>query len=362
MKETMTPPADPAAEAPAFAAQVEPAVAPELPIAIDPPEPAVQRTGPNTRAQLETYYNESGMDYAAWSPRFNMHFGFWRKGLSLFRLEPMLEEMNRQVRHRLVGKAAGRFDGTVLDLGCGLGASTRSFAAAEPAMDIIGVSIVPWQIAQARKFSAERPAAERARTRFIEADYTALPRDTIANNTIDGAVNIESACHADGLGKAALVREVARVLRPGARWVVVDGFLKRGQPRNRLLRWCVDTVCHNWAVETFADLDTFTAELEAEGFIDIQVEEISWNVAPSAMHIPRVTAAFLFGELMPRWRRRGNKADGTTDGTIDRTGPRKTMTRARWGHVRACVLAPFVGLARRTFGYYIVTARAGCSR
>jgi len=304
-----------------------------------------RRTGPNARENVETYYNEAGMDYGAWSPRFNMHFGFWRKGLSLFRLEPMLEEMNRQVRKRLVGPADGRFAGRVLDLGCGLGATTRSMATAEPGMEVTGVTIVPWQIEQARKLSAERPAGERARIRFVNADYTALPRDEFPADSFDGAVNVESACHADGLDKAELVREVARVLRPGARWVVVDGFLKRGRPRNRLLRWCLDTVCHNWAVETFADLGAFTAALEAEGFVDVRVEEISWNVAPSAMHIPRVTAAFLWGELRPGGKGRNKNTGG--------------MTRARWGHIRACVLAPVVGLARRMFGYYIVTARAG---
>ena len=33
------------------------------------------------------------------------------------------------------------------------------------------------------------------------------------------------------------------------------------------------------------------------------------------------------------------------------------MGRVRWGHVLASVLAPIVGLMRRRFGYFIVSAR-----
>ena len=39
---------------------------------------------------LHRYYEEAGMDYAAWSPAFNMHFGWWRRGMNPFRREPML--------------------------------------------------------------------------------------------------------------------------------------------------------------------------------------------------------------------------------------------------------------------------------
>ena len=51
---------------------------------------------------LEAYYTEAGMDYRAWSRRFNMHFGYWRHGLNPLALEGMLSEMSRQVFTRLL--------------------------------------------------------------------------------------------------------------------------------------------------------------------------------------------------------------------------------------------------------------------
>ena len=47
--------------------------------------------------ELIHYYSEAGPDYGAWSPKFNMHFGYYASGMNPFRLEPMLERMNGEV-------------------------------------------------------------------------------------------------------------------------------------------------------------------------------------------------------------------------------------------------------------------------
>jgi len=46
-------------------------------------------------------YEEAGRDYATWSPNFNMHFGFFRRGMNPFSREAMLDEMKQEVLHRL---------------------------------------------------------------------------------------------------------------------------------------------------------------------------------------------------------------------------------------------------------------------
>src|SRR5262245_55347587 len=77
---------------------------------------------------VEAHYTEAGMDYRAWSPNFNMHFGYYRWPANPFPLEPMLEEMSREVFRRLE-LAPGV---SVLDLGCGLGAPARRLIAEHP--------------------------------------------------------------------------------------------------------------------------------------------------------------------------------------------------------------------------------------
>lgn len=288
----------------------------------------VERPRANDPGRIIAYYSEAGPDYAAWSPGFHMHFGYYRRGLSPFAREEMLNEMTRQVLSRL--EIDRDRPHRLLDMGCGLGASTRLAASERPGARVDGITLVPWQVAEARRRTAERGLSGRAR--FFQDDYTAAP---FPGASYDGIFAIESACHASGWDKAAFVREAARLVKPGGRLVVADGFLKGTGPMNPLLGWCYRLVCTNWMLETFAEIHAFRGCLERHGFSSIKVEDASWRIAPSVLHVPWVTARFLARQLVES---------------------RLRLTRARWGHVLACVLSPVVGMARRRFGYYLVTA------
>ena len=88
----------------------------------------LQNTSPHQK--VIEYYEEAGMDYGAWSPHFNMHFGHWKWGMNPFKLEPMLRQMNQEVLNRL------GLENTplpmVLDAGCGLAATSRYMARQRP--------------------------------------------------------------------------------------------------------------------------------------------------------------------------------------------------------------------------------------
>jgi len=275
---------------------------------------------------LATYYTEAGMDYRAWSRGFNMHFGYWRRWLDPLARERMLEEMSRQVFRRLALAPGMR----VLDLGCGLGAPARTLVT-EHAVALTAVTLVPWQIEKARSLTAKMPAAPRGTVEWLLGDYTALD---LPAASYQAAFSIEASCHAPGAAKEPFVAECARLLAPGGRLVIADGFMKReaGMPRwyARLLGF----MTRSWAVERFASLAAFTDALERHGFAVEAVEDASFRIAPSVLHVPWVTVKFLVGELVRRDR----------------------MNRVRWGHVLACVAAPFIGLGRPWFGYHLVTA------
>ena len=276
---------------------------------------------------LNTYYTEAGMDYRAWSRGFNMHFGFWRWAMNPLALENMLEEMSRQVFRRLDLRPGMR----VLDLGCGLGAPARTLVAQYP-VSLTAVTIVPWQIEMARTLTQKAAITRVGSIEWKLGDYASLD---LPSGAYEAAFSIEASCHSAGAGKEAFVRECARLLESGAKVVVADGFLKR----TALPRWYAGPLGYmsrRWAVEQFADLAAFTAELERHGFTAVAAEDISWRIAPSVLHVPRVTLQFLVAELLLRRRR---------------------LNRVRWGHVVACLIAPWIGLGRRYFGYYLVTAQ-----
>jgi ubiquinone/menaquinone biosynthesis C-methylase UbiE len=283
-----------------------------------------------TPVNFQRYYEEAGPDYAAWSPHFNMHFGFFRLGMNPFRREPMLEQMNQEILHRLqLTRDPSLTPVRILDMGCGLGASLRSFARHVPNADLNGVTLVPWQLEQGRQLN--KACAEGQQITLTLGNYE---RTTYPSAIFNATFAIESSCYAQGANKSAFLREAQRLLRPGGRVVVADGFLGPGKlrgPQKSIFR----KLCDCWAIDNLGEVDQFKRELERLGFVDILVEPMQARVTPSVLHVPWVTLKFLLTTVL--------------------FGRRK-MTRARWNNILAPILLPFVGFPLGPMAYYIISA------
>ena len=277
---------------------------------------------------LEQYYSEAGPDYAAWSNGFNMHFGYFRWGMNPFRREAMLEQMNLEVLDRL-GVDPG-FSASIIDLGCGLGATLRSIARWRPMARLTGITVVPWQVEQARTLNHSAGASERIR--ILLNDYEDA---RIEPSSFDAAYALESSCHGRYADKHVFLHEAHRLLKPGGRLVVADGFLRRGKISSGLRARIYRKLCECWVIEELAQLDLFVRELERVGFHSIKVEHMQLRVAPSVLHIPWVTLKFLLTDVVFGQRR---------------------MTRARWNNIIAPVLLPLVGYPGGPMSYCMITA------
>ena len=277
---------------------------------------------------LEQYYTEAGPDYAAWSRGFNMHFGYYRAGANPLNREAMLEQMNAEVLARL--QMDGISEPNLLDLGCGLGATLRSVFRCLPSARLAGVTRVPWQVQRARALNEAAGCAERVCV--IEGDYEEI---NLRGSSYDGVFALESSCHARGADKGALLEQAHRVLRPGGRLVVADGFLLNDRFANALQQRIYHKLCECWVIQELAQLDLFTARLEKLGFREITVERLQMRVAPSVMHIPWVTLKFLLTDVL---------------------FGKRAMTRARWNNVVAPVLLPLVSAPLGPMIYCMITA------
>jgi MPBQ/MSBQ methyltransferase len=278
---------------------------------------------------LEQYYSEAGPDYAAWSREFNMHFGYYRAGANPLHREAMLEQMNAEVLSRL--HLDGIAEPQLLDLGCGLGATLRSLARRLPGAKLFGVTRVRWQVEHARALNQAAGCGHRVSV--IEGDYEDL--NLLPPSGYDGVYALESSCHAQGADKGGLLNEAHRLLRPGRRLVIADGFLASGRFMNGLERRIYRKLCECWVIEELAQLHRFTARLEQLGFREITVENLQMRVAPSVAHIPWVTLKFLLTDVL---------------------FGKRAMTRARWNNVLAPVLLPLVSAPLGPMTYCMITA------
>lgn len=291
--------------------------------------PAVPPHVAAPQISLEQYYSEAGPDYAAWSPEFNMHFGYYRAGANPFDREAMLEQMNAEVLARL--RLKGIAEPQLLDLGCGLGATLRSFVRRLPSATLLGITRVPWQVEQARALNEAAGCGDRIDV--TEGDYE--DDSLLPPSSFDGVYALESSCHAHGADKSTLLAQAHRLLRPGGRLVVADGFLSsRHFPSGRQRR-IYRKLCECWVIEELAQLDQFTARLEQLGFTDIIVEHLQFRVAPSVAHVPWVTLKFLLTDVV---------------------FGKRVMTRARWNNVLAPVLLPLISAPLGPMVYCMMTA------
>jgi SAM-dependent methyltransferase len=278
--------------------------------------------------RLIAYYEAAGPDYGEWSPGFNMHFGYYRPGLNPLRREPMLNEMNRQVLNRL-GLIADR-DDLIVDLGCGVGATVRCAASLFPRKQILGVTVVPWQVEKGNAWNHHLGLHERARLQL--ADYTCTGLDAAS---VNGAIAIESACHSEGARKEAFVLEAARILRPGGRLVVADCFQKHpDRPLGRMYGRLHESLCRSFVLTELGQIEGFASALVRHGFEDVEIEDISWRVAPSVLHAPVAVLWFMLKKLV-----RGER-----------------LSEQRVNNLRGSVVSTLIGTNRFKFGYFIVTA------
>jgi MPBQ/MSBQ methyltransferase len=154
---------------------------------------------------------------------------------------------------------------TVLDVGCGIGGSSRLLAR-EFGLRVIGISISPGQIERARSLT---PAD--LDCHFMVMD--ALDLD-LADASVDAVWTVEAAPHiAD---KQRFASELLRVLRPGGLLVAADWNRRddHGRPFSPLESWVLEQLQVQWAHPPFASIRDVCRDLGRTG---LGPESADWS-------------------------------------------------------------------------------------
>jgi ubiquinone/menaquinone biosynthesis C-methylase UbiE len=285
-----------------------------------------QRT--TTQQKIIDYFEGASLDYYYWDKAFNMHFGYYKAGINPLKRPALLNQLNKEIMERL--QLYQYTDPLVLDLGCGLGAASRYMAKENSEAQFYGFTITPWQVEFGNELTKEQKMADQVS--LYQSDFTSLP---IADESAEAAFAMESACYAAGKDKKDLIQELYRVLKPGGRFVINDGFRKHSRSLPRWLEKVYRKNMDCWALTELADINAFARALKEAGFRNIKVEDASWRVAPSFAHIPFVSIRYYWD--------------------IWKKGELKNLDPERKNNVLAPILGMLMGASRRHFGYYIVS-------
>jgi len=212
-----------------------------------------------------------------------IHYGYWDEKVKSF--PQSLLRMNE-----IMIEAAGiKPDEQVLDAGCGVGGSSI-FIAKHTGAKVTGITLSERQVQQAianAKKNGVQAATDFKVMNYCTTDFT--------DASFDVVWGCESICYADS--KEKFIQEAYRLLKPGGRIVVADGFVTKYENNEHpiIRQWT-----EGWQVNYLESPERFQSFLERAGFQN----SIYRNISKQAAHSSRRLYRFYFlASLYLLWKR-----------------------------------------------------------
>ncbi|MGG6294827.1 methyltransferase domain-containing protein [Leptolyngbya sp. AN02str] len=157
---------------------------------------------------------------------------------------------------------------TVLDVGCGIGGSSRILAR-DYGFDVTGITISPQQVKRAQELT---PPDVNAKFRVDDAMALSFP-----DESFDVVWSVEAGPHMPD--KATFAQELLRVLKPGGILVVADWNQRddRQKPLNFWEKPVMKQLLDQWSHPAFSSIEGFAEQLEATGLAEGRVITADWT-------------------------------------------------------------------------------------
>lgn len=249
-----------------------------------------QLSSAELQADAAKHYDDCYRDYLfAWCNTDNLalHYGYWDTDQPYDQHQALLNK--NQILYKKAGIQANDH---VLDAGCGIGGSSI-WMAKQYGNRVTGITISAKQAAYAGQHAQRHGVADKVN--FEVTDFCKTP---FPDATFDVVWALESSCHA--LNKADFLREAFRVLRPGGRIVVCDGFVLQRQFNEQ--QWQAVVTCLNgWAVPNLCSSDEFSLLLKQQGFQAISCYDITAQTMSSADYMYKVAKRLQPVQKISQW-------------------------------------------------------------
>lgn len=212
-----------------------------------------------------------------------IHYGYWDGQVKSF--PQSLLRMNEIMMESAAIKSTDK----VLDAGCGVGGSSI-FMATALGCNVTGITLSERQVQQASNNAVTKGVQELVEFKAMNYCATDFP-----DASFDVVWGCESICYADS--KEQFIREAYRLLKPGGRLVVADGFVTDfANNENPIIRQWLD----GWQVNYLESPDRFKSFMQAAGFNMINYSNISKEAAHSSRRLYRF---YFLASLYLAWKK-----------------------------------------------------------
>lgn len=280
---------------------------------------------------VEEHYDRHIKTYECWSGEKGggYHFGLAKNLSEILDNEKMTQNLSNLVIDNL--ELDYQSPQVILDAGCGSGHLGRMLARKinHPDSRIYGITLSKKQLVLGNQINKKEGLNKNPRLSLGDFEQTAF-----ADNFFDAVFFVDSICHGDGKNKAKALKEAFRILKPGGKIVITDGFFTTKDKVDFLGKYFSRKVCQLFEVKEWADKNLFFQEMDRVGFANQKSEDLSWKIGPSVLQ------AFFFKFPLSVVRYFKGEAEGF---------------QVRYFFL-AGIFAPLLGL-HHCFEYRIVTAQ-----
>jgi tocopherol O-methyltransferase len=218
------------------------------------------------------YYSDSLWVYRLFSfnnETLSLHCGFWKESTKNRHEAMLIQNMS------VITLGEIKKENKILDAGCGIGGSAI-YIAKETGANVTGININKHQIELAVKYAKQKGVESLAH--FLVKDYE---KTDFPDASFDVVYGLESICYS--YPKINFLREAFRILKPGGKLIIHDGYVTRRLKDERDKK-ILDGVVQGFAGKEGIKFNDMSNEIKKAGFIKLKVINKTKEVLPTFIY------------------------------------------------------------------------------